>query len=148
MIGALVKLNLLRNLRGITFSLYRTDLENEIIIIKFKIMKKSILAIAIAIALGSLTAVNAQDGAIAQASSDQATLAQKAQASEAQGFTEVKASELPKAILEAVSTKYDGATVSKAYKNAKDQYKLMLATADSKEKTVYVNSEGQWLQTK
>ncbi|WP_339703352.1 hypothetical protein [uncultured Marixanthomonas sp.] len=109
-------------------------------------MKKSILAIAIA--LGSLTAVNAQDGAIAQASSDQATLAQKAQASEAQGFTEVKASELPKPILEAVSTKYDGATVSKAYKNAKDQYKLMIATADSKEKTVYINSEGQWLQTK
>ena len=109
-------------------------------------MKKSIFAIAIA--LGSLTAVNAQEGAIAQASSDQATMIQKAQASEVQGFAEVKASELPKPVLKAVAKDFEGAIVSKAYKNAKDQYKLVLKTADSKEKTVYANSEGQWLKAK
>jgi len=112
-------------------------------------MKKLIFATALA--LGSLTAVNAQDGAIAQASSDQTTIEQTVavqQAAATQGFTEVKTSELPQAIQDAVAKKFEGATVSKAYKNAKDQYKLVLATADKKEKTVYANSDGQWLKTK
>ncbi len=111
-------------------------------------MKKLIFATALAI--GSLTAVNAQDKAIAQTSTDEATMTQTVDAQEtvAQDFKEVKASEVPKPVLEAVANDHKGATVSKAYKNAKGQYKLVLATADKKEKTVYANSKGEWLQTK
>tara|TARA_B100000949_G_C14211529_1_gene420498 strand:- start:636 stop:974 length:339 start_codon:yes stop_codon:yes gene_type:complete len=110
-------------------------------------MKKLIFATALA--LGSLTAVNAQEGAIAQTSTNEAKMAQTVAAQQAaatQGFTEVKASELPQAIQDAVTKDFKGASVSKAYKNAKGQYKLILTTADKQKKTVYANSEGQWLK--
>ena len=109
-------------------------------------MKK--LFFATAIAIGSLTAVNAQSTAIAQA--DNAEVKQSVEAKQApvQDFTEIKASELPKAIVASLDKDFKGATVAKAYKNAKNQYKLVISTADGQKKTVYANSEGQWLETK
>ena len=109
-------------------------------------MKK--LFFATAIAIGSLTAVNAQSTAIAQG--DNAEVKQSVEAKQApvQDFKEIKASELPKAIVASLDKDFKGATVAKAYKNAKNQYKLVISTADGQKKTVYANSEGQWLETK
>ena len=106
-------------------------------------MKKLIFATALAI--GSLTAVHAQNTAIAQASTDEATITAQAEAV-AQDFKEIKPSELPRTVLEAVAKEFEGATVSKAYKNAKGEYKLVLATAEKANKTVYANSEGEWIK--
>lgn len=112
-------------------------------------MKKLIFATALAI--GSLTAVNAQqDAAIAQVSTDETTMTQAVDVQEtvAQDFKEIKATELPKPVLEAVASDFKGATVSKAYKNAKGEYKVVIATADNKQKTVYANADGEWMKKK
>jgi len=112
-------------------------------------MKKLIFATALAI--GSLTAVNAQqDAAVAQASTDEATMTQAVDAQEtvAQDFKEIKATELPKPVLEAVASDFEGATVSKAYKNAKGEYKVVVATADNKQKTLYATADGNWVKKK
>lgn len=106
-------------------------------------MKKLIFATALAI--GSLTAVQAQDAAIAQVSTDEATVAVQAEAV-AQDFKEIKPSELPKPVLEAVAKEFEGATVSKAYKNEKGEFKLVLATAEKANTTVYANSKGEWIK--
>lgn len=106
-------------------------------------MKKLIFATAIA--LGTLTTVNAQNAAIAQASVDEATITAQAEAV-AQDFKEIKPSELPKTVLEAVAKEFEGATVSKAYKNAKGEYKVVFATAEEASKTVYANSKGEWIK--
>jgi len=111
-------------------------------------MKKLIFATALAV--GTLTAVHAQDKAIAQTSTDEAAMTQTVDAQEtvAQDFKEIKATELPKPVLEAVATDFKGATVSKAYKNAKGEYKVVIATADKKEKTLYANADGKWMKKK
>ncbi|WP_116694249.1 hypothetical protein [Marixanthomonas spongiae] len=107
-------------------------------------MKKSILAIAIA--LGTLTAVQAQDKAIAQKTTDKAPAILTAQAPAQEDYKEIKASELPKPVLEAVAKEFEGATVSKAYKNEQGEYKLVLATAGMAQKTVYANAQGEWIK--
>ena len=105
-------------------------------------MKKLIFATALAI--GSLTAVQAQDKMTAKKDSDKATMTQTA----AQDFKEIKASELPKAVLMSVDKDFKGATVAKAYKNAKGEYKIVLNTADKNQQTLYANSKGEWMKKK
>ncbi len=107
-------------------------------------MKKSILAIAIA--LGSLTAVQAQDKAMEQTSTNDAKATLSAQTPAQDDFKQIKATELQKPVLEAVAKEFEGATVSKAYKNEQGEYKLVLATAEKAEQTVYANSKGEWIK--
>tara|TARA_R100000306_G_scaffold14034_1_gene16737 strand:- start:18037 stop:18366 length:330 start_codon:yes stop_codon:yes gene_type:complete len=107
-------------------------------------MKKLIFTAVLA--LGSLTAINAQDKAIAQVSTDEATVSAEAPTVAVQDYKEIKATELPKPVLEAVAKEFEGATVSKAYKNEKGEYKIVLATADKAEQTVYANSKGEWIK--
>ena len=107
-------------------------------------MKKLIFTAALAI--GSLTAINAQDKAIAQVSSDEAAISAEAPEAVVQDYKEIKVTELPKPVLEAVAKEFEGATVSKAYKNEKGEYKLVLATADKAKQTVYANSKGEWIK--
>ena len=64
----------------------------------------------------------------------------------ADDFKEIKVSELPEAVATAVNEDYAGATVSKAYKNDKDQYKLELAMEDGTAGTVYADAEGNWIE--
>ncbi|MCT8339541.1 hypothetical protein MG296_05715 [Flavobacteriaceae bacterium TK19130] len=110
-------------------------------------MKKLIFASALVV--GSLTAVNAQDK-IAQATSQEQEAETVDQAitelQDIQDFKEIKASELPQPVLESVGKDFEGATVSKAYKNEKGEYKLVLATEKMGEKTVYANAKGEWLK--
>jgi|SRR5690554_1571453 len=120
-------------------------------------MKKLILSTAIV--LGGLTAVTAQSDKEVTAMNEQksAALTQveekveaaqdlKLSANAVQDFKEVKASELPEAVQNAVANDFDGATISKAYVNAKGDYKIELTTADAKKATVYANAKGEWIK--
>ncbi len=65
---------------------------------------------------------------------------------QAQDYKEVKSSEVPQAVKDAVATDFDGATISKAYLNAKGEYKIDIATADKKATTLYANAQGEWIK--
>lgn len=133
-------------------------------------MKKLILSAAIV--LGGLTAATAQTDKEVTAMSEQPQTAVEAQvesridaaqdvesviveekvatevnaAKLVQDYKEVKSSELPQTIQDAVAEDFDGATISKAYVNAKGNYKIELATADAKQATVYANAKGEWIK--
>lgn len=120
-------------------------------------MKKLILSTAIV--LGGLTAVTAQSDKEVTAMNEQKSAALthveekveaaqdlKLSANAVQDFKEVKASELPEAVQNAVANDFDGATISKAYVNAKGDYKIELTTADAKKATVYANAKGEWIK--
>lgn len=120
-------------------------------------MKKLILSAAIV--LGGLTAVNAQTDKEPTAMNVQEEsavesrleIAQDADISAVaddavQDYKEVKASEVSDNVQEAVAKNYNGATISKAYVNAKGEYKLQLATADAKEVTVFSDAKGLLVQ--
>lgn len=118
-------------------------------------MKRLILSTAIL--LGGLTAVTAQtekeatamaepqqNVAVAQVESKLAAAQDSPMlATTVQDYKEVKVSEVPKAVKDAVSKEFNGATISKAYVNAQGEYKLQLATADQKTATVYSDAKGQ-----
>ena len=138
--------------------------------LKTKKMKKLILSTAIV--LGGLTAATAQTDKEPTAMNEQKQTAVEAQVESrieaaqdsdaaitkdesgvevlatdiAQDYREVKASEVPKTVQDAVAKDYNGATISKAYVNAQGDYKIELATADAKRATVYANAKGEWVK--
>lgn len=133
-------------------------------------MKKLILSAAIV--LGGLTAATAQSDKEVTAMSEQPQTAVEAQVENrldaaqdvetivveetttskvavknaVQDYKEVKASELPQAVKDAAAADFDGATISKAYVNAKGDYKIELTTADAKQATAYANAKGEWIK--
>jgi|SRR5690606_25435280 len=122
-------------------------------------MKKLILSAVIV--LGGLTAATAQTEKETMAMNEQKQSAVEAKienrldavhgaeaAVEApvQDYKEVKASEVPQTIKDAVAKDFSGATISKASVNASGEYKIQLATADSKSVTVYANANGEWIK--
>ncbi len=124
-------------------------------------MKKLILSTAIV--LGGLTAATAQTtdkeptamneqkqtAVEAQVESriDAAQDAETAVVAEpVQDYKEVKTSEVPQTVQDAVTKDFSGATISKAYVNANGEYKIQLATADKKAATVYANAKGEWIK--
>lgn len=116
-------------------------------------MKKLILSAAIL--LGGLTAVNAQTekepGAMTtQKETVAVETTTKAQTMDAvatpQEYKEVKVADVPQEVQTALATDMKGAKISKAYVNESGEYKLDLATADKKTKTVYANAKGEWIK--
>lgn len=64
----------------------------------------------------------------------------------AQDYKEVKVSEVPQAVKDAIAKDFDGTTISKAYVNAQGEYKIELASADAKHKTVHVDRKGKLIK--
>jgi len=60
-------------------------------------------------------------------------------------FKEIAIEELPAAVTDAVSKDFASATISKAYVNSNEQYKLEL-TIDGSTSAVYVDKDGNWLE--
>jgi hypothetical protein len=60
-------------------------------------------------------------------------------------YTEIKLEEVPAAITEALKKAYPDAVLSKAYKNAKSEYKLDVAVGD-KVGNLYANADGSWIK--
>ncbi len=98
-------------------------------------MKKLILTVALLVA--SMTTF---------AQSETAMNSKKAAATSAvqEDFVEVKATEVPKAVTDALKTAYPDAALSKASVNAKKEYKLEIAVGD-KTATVFADQKGNWL---
>ena len=60
-------------------------------------------------------------------------------------YTEIKLEELPTAVTDALKKAYPDAVLSKAYKNAKSEYKLDV-TVGEKVGSLFANADGTWIQ--
>ena len=101
-------------------------------------MKKLVFALLFVFAgLG----VYAQDSDLAQAETEATEVAAEVQ----DDFTEIAVDELPAAVQEAVSTNYPSATISNAFVNESEQYKLEVALEDGTTGTLYADAEGNWI---
>ncbi|MEZ4969378.1 MAG: hypothetical protein R2814_06925 [Flavobacteriaceae bacterium] len=61
-------------------------------------------------------------------------------------FSEIETSDLPEAVSTAVSTEYPSATISKAYVNKQEQYKLEVTLEDGTTGTLHADKDGKWLE--
>ena len=60
-------------------------------------------------------------------------------------YTEIKLEEVPAPINEALKKSFPDAVLSKAYKNAKSEYKLDV-TVGEKVGSLYANADGTWIK--
>ena len=60
-------------------------------------------------------------------------------------YTEIKLEEVPVAVTDALKKAYPDAVLSKAYKNAKSEYKLEVAVGD-KVGSLYAKADGSWIK--
>jgi hypothetical protein len=60
-------------------------------------------------------------------------------------YTEIKVVEVPVAITDALKKAYPDAVLTKAFKNAKNEYKLEVAVGD-KVGSLYANADGSWIK--
>jgi len=60
-------------------------------------------------------------------------------------YTEIKLEEVPAPVTEALKKAYPDAVLSKAYKNAKSEYKLDV-TVGEKVGSLFANADGTWIQ--
>jgi hypothetical protein len=60
-------------------------------------------------------------------------------------YTEIKVEEVPAAVTDALKKAYPDAVLSKAYKNAKSEYKLEVTVGD-KVGSLYANADGSWIK--
>jgi hypothetical protein len=60
-------------------------------------------------------------------------------------YTEIKLEEVPVSITDALKKAYPDGVLSKAYKNAKSEYKLEVTVGD-KVGSLYANADGTWIK--
>lgn len=60
-------------------------------------------------------------------------------------YTEIKLEEVPVAVTDALKKAYPEGVLSKAYKNAKSEYKLEVTLGD-KVGALYANADGTWIK--
>jgi hypothetical protein len=60
-------------------------------------------------------------------------------------YTEIKVEEVPTAVSDALKKAYPDAVLSKAYKNAKSEYKLDVTVGD-KVGSLFANADGTWIK--
>ncbi|MEO8533254.1 MAG: hypothetical protein ABI441_05870 [Flavobacterium sp.] len=60
-------------------------------------------------------------------------------------YTEIKLEEVPAPVTEALKKAYPDAVLSKAYKNAKSEYKLDVTVGD-KVGNLFANADGSWIK--
>ncbi|PJJ10390.1 hypothetical protein CLU83_3801 [Flavobacterium sp. 1] len=60
-------------------------------------------------------------------------------------YTEIKLEEVPVAVTDALKKAYPDGVLSKAYKNAKSEYKLEVTIGD-KVGSLYANADGTWIK--
>jgi hypothetical protein len=61
------------------------------------------------------------------------------------GYTEIKVTELPSTVTEALKKVQPDAVITKAYKNEKNEYKLDI-TVGNKTESLYANADGTWIK--
>jgi len=60
-------------------------------------------------------------------------------------YTEIKVTELPTAVTDALKKAHSDAVIAKAFKNEKSEYKLEV-TVGGKTETLYANADGTWIK--
>ncbi|MDC7995225.1 hypothetical protein [Altibacter sp. HG106] len=106
-------------------------------------MKKVMFVVAIA--MGSLTTMNAQE--VAAADATQNPTLEATQVTPAQDkFVEVKVAELPEAVTNAVNTDMKDASVTQAFKNDKNVYRLVITNEDGTSKKAVITADGTWIK--
>tara|TARA_R110002020_G_scaffold191261_1_gene391079 strand:- start:476 stop:808 length:333 start_codon:yes stop_codon:yes gene_type:complete len=106
-------------------------------------MKNLVMTIAVA-----TTMLFATQGISAQEDTDSAMMTKDNSEIVAQDtYNEIDTATLPEAVTAAVETDYAGASITEAYKNENDIYKLVLETeAGAEAETVYANAKGEWVE--
>ena len=99
-------------------------------------MKKLILAVAILAGASTYATVNNTISPITPV-----------HAIVADGFQEVSLDKLPTVIVESIKESFPSATLSKAFVNEKEQYKLEISVENTS-KTIYTDKEGNLLDEK
>lgn len=102
-------------------------------------MKKFGVLVAAA-ALTLTTQITAQD--TAEATAEITSVASAVQ----EDYTPLEIGELPETVATAVATDFAGATIAEAYKDAEENYKLVLVVGEES-KTVYANAAGEWIES-
>lgn len=64
----------------------------------------------------------------------------------APNYTHVTVADLPPAVIEAVATNFETATISRAFVNEESEYKIILILADKENLTVFANTNGEWIK--
>lgn len=64
----------------------------------------------------------------------------------AQDFTEIKLTELPEAITDAVIKDYPDVTLNKAFINGEQKYKLEVTQEDGTSLELYSDANGNWIE--
>lgn len=99
-------------------------------------MKKVFMSVAVIATIMMTGQINAQVNANDKAAQEQITQGE---------FQEIKLVKLPVAVINAVKTNFENASIGKAYVNDLKHYKLVLEI-DGMEKTIYVNEQGEWIK--
>ena len=103
---------------------------------KFNIMRKLILAVAILAGVSTYAT-----------SSNTASPIKSVYTVINNDFQEVSLNKLPPAIVESLKKSFPTATLSKAFVNQNEQYKLEISV-ENENKTLYADKEGSWLDAK
>ncbi|NKI26182.1 hypothetical protein HCG49_06380 [Arenibacter sp. 6A1] len=61
-------------------------------------------------------------------------------------FSQIEISDLPEAVTKAVATNFPSASISKAYVNKKEQYKVDLALEDGTSASFIADKNGNWIE--
>ncbi|SHJ47427.1 hypothetical protein SAMN04487911_12242 [Arenibacter nanhaiticus] len=61
-------------------------------------------------------------------------------------FSEIEISALPEAVTKAVATSFPSASISKAYVNKKEQYKVEVALEDGTSASFIADKKGNWIE--
>ncbi|WP_147437218.1 hypothetical protein [Ulvibacter antarcticus] len=117
-------------------------------------MKK--LFFASVFALGMVTAVNAQTDEKQPTAMNETPVkameVSNVNVAALQDYKEIKATDLPQEVKDAVATSYDDATIANAYTNEKGLFKLVLSgtedadSLDDTTQTVYLNQNGEFIE--
>lgn len=64
----------------------------------------------------------------------------------AQDFTQIKVTELPTSITDAVTKDYPDATIDKAFINGEEKYKLEITQESGTSLEIYSDARGNWIE--
>lgn len=104
-------------------------------------MKKILLVTAIS--LGSMTAFAQEQGKEVQYNQETEAVMQ---AEVQDDFEAIEISELPAAVTEALNSDFPDAEIQEAYVNSKEEYKLVVVTADGSTTELYADADGNWIE--
>ncbi|WP_343488127.1 hypothetical protein [Allomuricauda sp. d1] len=98
-------------------------------------MRKLIFTAALAI--GSLSALTASTVSIHDGIMDEVITEE---------FKEIPVDQVPAAVVQALAVAHEGATITKAYVNEDEVYKLEVTGGDGSQGVLYADAEGNWLE--